>query len=185
MIDELLIQTHITSSFWYDICVNLHSKFKNYWSYTDVIHIEWLLYSRRCLFSVLELDVRHDWWVMAPSTHCSFFLISHLCVLTHITRKLQVMYGRSAYQMTVLLSETFLVWFRVAREIQLLKNYIYRELQPQTHIGHSLMQIVCILQAHIYIAIWQTTTHDNKTHIPNDCLLHTKWQLYCQQYILL
>ena len=49
------------------------------------------------------------------------------------------------------------------------------ELQPQTGIIRSLMQhCVCMLQAHTYIAIWCATTHDNKTHVPYDCILHTK-----------
>ena len=30
-------------------------------------HGEWLLHCWRFLFSVLELDVRYDWWVMAPT----------------------------------------------------------------------------------------------------------------------
>ena len=75
--------------------------------------MEWLLYYRRCLFSVLELDERYDWWVMEPNMHHSLFPISHLCVLTYITWKLQVVYGCSAYQTTALLLETFFVWLRV------------------------------------------------------------------------
>ena len=51
------------------------------------------------LFSMLELDVRYDWWVTAPNTHHSLFPLSHLCMLTHIhvTSKLQVIYRWSAY----------------------------------------------------------------------------------------
>ena len=42
-----------------------------------------------------------------------------------------------------------------------------RDLQPQTCIGHSLIQhFVCILQAHTYIVIYCATAHGNKTHIP-------------------
>ena len=38
------------------------------------------------------------------------------------------------------------------------------ELRPQTGIGGSLIQhCVCIPQASTYIAIWYTTTHNNKT----------------------
>ena len=37
------------------------------------VHIDRLLYYRKFLFSVLELDVRYDWRVMAPNTHCSLF----------------------------------------------------------------------------------------------------------------
>ena len=38
---------------------------------------------------------------------------------THNFKTIQVICGRSAYGMTVLLPETFTVWFRVAREIRL------------------------------------------------------------------
>ena len=56
---------------------------------------------------------------MAPNVHFCFFVISHLCILTPITWRLQVIYGRSPYWMTALLSEIFLVGFRVAQEIQM------------------------------------------------------------------
>ena len=60
------------------------------------------------------------------------------------------------------------------------------ELQLQTCTDHSLMQhFVHILQAYTYIAIWCTTIHDSKTHVPYDCILHTKRQLCCQQCIVL
>ena len=101
------------------ISASLHSWLKNYWSYMDILHIDWLLNYRICLFSVLELDVRYSWWVMAPNAHCSLFPISHLCVFTCITWKLQVICECSAYQMTALLSETFFMWFRAAWEIWL------------------------------------------------------------------
>ena len=70
----------------------------------------------------LELYVSYDWRVMAPNMHCSLFPICHLCVLTRITWKLPVIYGRSSCQTTALLSNTFLVWNRVAWEIWL-KSY--------------------------------------------------------------
>ena len=79
----------------------------------DVPHIKWLLYYRRYLFSVLDLDVRYNWQVLAPKMHHSLFPISHLCILTCITWKLPVIYECCAYQMTALLMETFVVWFRV------------------------------------------------------------------------
>ena len=53
-----------------------------------------------------------------------------------------------------------------------------RELRPKTRIGRSLIQhCVCILQVHIYIILWYATMPDNKTHVPYDCILHTKRQL--------
>ena len=61
--------------------------------------------------------------------------------------------------MTALLLETLLVWFIVARKIEL-KSY-----GPQTRIGRSLIQhCVRVLQAHIYIAIYLMTTY----YVPNE-----------------
>ena len=53
---------------------------EKYRLYADILHIEWLLYYRKCLFSVLELDARYEWRVTPPNTHRSLFLISHFCV---------------------------------------------------------------------------------------------------------
>ena len=78
-------------------------------SYVDLVHIEWLLYDQRGIFSVLELDARYHWQVMAANTHCSLLLISNLCILTRIIWKLQVIHGCSAYRTTALLLEIFLV----------------------------------------------------------------------------
>ena len=60
-----------------------------------------------------------------------------LCVLTHLTWKLQVVFGCSTSQTTVLLSKTFLLWFSA------------RELWPQKrHHDHSLQQY-CVHTASI------------------------------------
>ena len=73
------------------------------------------LLSKMSIFCIRAWS-RYDWRVMVPNPHHSLFPISHLCVLIHITWKLQVtrIYGRSVYQTTALLLDTFLVWFRVA-----------------------------------------------------------------------
>ena len=65
------------------------------------------------------LHARYDWQVMVPNMCCSLFLMCHLYVLTCITWKLQVIYGHSTHRTTAVLSNTFLVWFRVAWEVQL------------------------------------------------------------------
>ena len=97
-----------------------YTRKKNYRSYMDILHIKWLLYYWRCLFSVLEVDVRYKWWVVAPNMHSSFLSKGHnLCILTGITWKLQVIYEHSAYWTTAILSETFFVWFSVSWEIRL------------------------------------------------------------------
>ena len=59
--------------------------------YADVLHILPLLYYRRCLFSVLELDVRYKWSLMPSKMYRSLFLVSHFSVysiLRHVTLKL-------------------------------------------------------------------------------------------------
>ena len=37
-----------------------------------------LVYSRKCLFSVLELDARYEWWIMPPDMHRNPFQSSHI-----------------------------------------------------------------------------------------------------------
>ena len=44
---------------------------------------------------------------------------------------------------------------------------------------------VRILQTRAYIVIYCATIHDNKTHVPYDCILHNKQWLYCQWCIVL
>ena len=67
----------------------LHLQLENYRSYGDFLHIKRLLYSWRCLFSVLELDVRYEWQVVSPNMHCSLFLRSHLFVYSCIRHILE------------------------------------------------------------------------------------------------
>ena len=143
-----------------------HHFVHTYTSYTNILHIEWLLYYRRCLFSVLDLRARYNWWVTTPNTHHSFFLIWHLCILPRITWKLQVVYRHSTYWTTSLLLKTFLEQFRVAWEIQL-ESY-----GPRHTCDHSLIQhcLACTASPYIlYITIWCTTIYDNKTHVAYDC----------------
>ena len=118
---ELWVQTHIATTFWYNILCILSLITRKLQSYVDVLHIELLLYYRRCIFSLLGLDVRYELWVTLPKTHYSLST-SHFCiysVLRHITLKLQVICGRSAYWTAAIISETFFVWFRVALDIRL------------------------------------------------------------------
>ena len=109
----------------------------------DVLHIKWLLYYQRCLFSVLELDVRYKWWVTPPNKHPSLFSISHSCVysvLRHITWKLQAIRGSSAYQTTTVLSQKFFVWFTVALEIQLGS---YNSRHASVFIWYNIVCVYC------------------------------------------
>ena len=43
-----------------------------------------------------------------------------------------------------------------------------------THWSFSDLHCVHILQAHTNIGIRYTTMHDNKTHVPDDCMLRMK-----------
>ena len=142
-------------------------------------------------------------WIKTCITN--LFPVQHLCILTLITRKLQVIYGRT-YRMTGLLLEISIFCVRAEYTNRLASYGSKHSLQflfnkpfvhPYTHslkttgyvwtfsilsdyftigdIGHSLMQnCMHILQVCIYIAIWCATMHDTKTHIPYDCILHTK-----------
>ena len=97
-----------------------------------------------------------------------------LCVLTLVTRKLQVMYGQSTYWITALLLEMSIFGVKPGCQRRVAWGTLYPtgELWPHTHM---IQHCVSILQAHTYIAIWYVGTHDNKTHIPNDWL-HTTHQ---------
>ena len=181
-ISKLWIQTHIATSFWYNIlCILTLITWKlqvvhgcSTYRMTDIL-------SEMSIFFI-KLNARYNWWVMIPNMHRSLFLISHLCVLTHIhvTWKLQVTYRRSAYWMTALLLKTFLVCYGVAWEIWL-ESY-----DPRYILIILWYKIVmCILQTHTYITIWCATMHYNNTDVPYDCILHTKRWIYCQQRIIL
>ena len=90
---ELWIQTCIGPSFLYDIlCILTHTMEITGHIWMFYLHSAWLFCHQRFLFSVLELGARYDWQIMAPSTHCSVFSISTLCILnTHNHKsKLQV-----------------------------------------------------------------------------------------------
>ena len=111
--------------------------------------------NRRFLFSVLDLDLGYNWQAMAPNTHHSLFSISNLIVRTYkLNLKLQLIYGRSVYRTTVLLSKTFFVWFR--REIRL-ENYRPRHASVILMTQHCVC-VYTVLQTRTYIAICCTTT---------------------------
>ena len=108
---ELWIQVCITASFRKNVsCILSLITWKLYRSYLGLLHIEWLLCYWKCIFSVLKLDARYNWWVMSPNTHGSLFPISHLSTYTCNLKNTRHTYGCSAYWTTALLSETFLVW---------------------------------------------------------------------------
>ena len=110
----------------------------------DIIHIEWMHYHQRCVFSVLELDVRYDWWVMGPNTYESFFPISYLCVLICITKPIQVVYGHSAYHTTTLNPRHFLCC------LELHERSNWRATAPDMHRSISDTTL-CAYTASLYI----------------------------------
>ena len=81
-IGELWIQTRIatTSNRTFRVYLYLHAQHENCRLYVDVLLFKWLLYYWRCLFSLLDLDVRYEWRVTPLNTYCSLFPISHFCI---------------------------------------------------------------------------------------------------------
>ena len=112
---------------------------------------------------------------LSPSTHRSLFLIWDLCILIHITWKLQVTYGLSAFRTTGLLSETFLC------AIQLCESPNWRAVAPD-YISRFLIQhCVYMYNASLYLnrylvrnytwqqnshTLWLQTTHRTMALLP-------------------
>ena len=155
-IGELWIQTCIATTFRYDIWCMLtlvtrklqvvcgHSTYQMTALLSEMPSF--------CVRAGCEIRMA-SYTCMSPKTHRSLFPMSHFCVysvLRHITWKLQVICGRSAYRTTAILSETFFVWFRVALEIWL-ESYGLR------HASAVLWySIVCIYCNPIYTSLFGT-----------------------------
>ena len=95
------------------LCASLHPQLQNCRLYKNVLHvpIKQLLHYWGYVFSRLDLYARYNQWVMDPNTHHTHFPMWHLCILTLITRKLQVVYGRCTFQTTI--ASPFLkLWLR-------------------------------------------------------------------------
>ena len=73
-----------------------------------------------------------------------------------------------------------LVWFSFVTDIQL-------ESYDSKHTSVFLWyKLVCVYCKPIYTSLFgaqMCMTID--THVPYDCILHTKWRLYCQRWIVL
>ena len=123
------------------------------------------LLSEMSIFCV-RAGCEYDWRVITLNMHRSLFALNHLCVLTHITWK---------YNEDVLHIEWLLYYQSdFLRSLKLHERPEFEGYDPR----HSSVVL-------FYIAIWCATTLDNKTHVPYDCTLHIKGQLYCQWYIIL
>ena len=120
-----------------------------YFVYVDILHIERLLYSQTCLFSVLELDARYDLRVMAPNTHLTSvcpisrcaYLNAYMHISTHkrlyIAWELQVIWTLSVSNDCSTIGDTPWVVKSSMRDPT-------GRLRPRTCIGHSLIQ-TCLL----------------------------------------
>ena len=154
--------------------------------------LTFLLYYRRCLFSVWGVDARYWWWGMPPNVHHSLFSISHSCVhsaLRRITWKLQVICGHAAYRTTPILSETFFVLFRFTLEIQL-ESYCTAQDMHWLFSDTTLCACTASLCIHHYLVrnyawqpnsrtLWVHTTHQTTALLPTmHCLIRTKLASY-------
>ena len=101
---------------------------------------------------------------MDPSTHRNLFPIRHFVRTRLVTRKLQEVYGRSTYLTTAILSEMSIFCVRAGCGMRLA--------------SYGFKLSLCGLELHASLFGARATTHDNKTHVPYDCILHTKRRLY-------
>ena len=170
-IGELWIQTHITTSFQYDIlCILTLLTWKvqvvygccTYQMTPLVFEISIFCIKAGCKIQLVSYASKH-------ALQC--LLINHLCIHTLLSWKLEVIHGYSAYQMTGLPSETVLLLFRVEWEIWL-ESYSPRHVSVV--FWYNIVYVYCKL-VHTLLFSAHATKHDNKTHLPYDCKLHTKW----------
>ena len=122
----------------------------------EVLHVQWLHYYWRCLFSVLNQDMRYHWRVLTPWTRCSLFRISHLSVLTHITWKLAGCIWTSANQMTAI------SWENIACVVYRSMSSTWRAKATDTHQSFAIHHCVRRLQAHCTQLYGAPLRHDNK-----------------------
>ena len=136
--------------------------------------MEWLLYYWTCVFSVLELHARYNWWVMAPNLYWSPIPKCNLCSLTCITWESYRL--RSTYRMTALLLETFYsgmsdhtgqLWPQKCTTVVLWYNTMW------------------VLQAHIYSILECAAMNYNKTRVDCDFTTHETMALLPKMYFLI
>ena len=158
---------HVTTSFRYDIlCVLILITPKIQIVYGHSTYRMTALL-QRCLCSVLELDMRYDWQVMAPNTHHNLKTTGHVWMFCM---------SNNYYQ------EHSLCGCWVAWEI-LLESY-----GPIHTLVALIQHCMCAYTSspykHHYLVCnyaWQ----QNSCTVPYDCILHTKQRPYCQGCIIL
>ena len=159
-ISALWLQTHTTVSPWYAILCTL--------SYKDGSTCPMTALLSEILFTGVQLYARYSWQVMAPKHASQSFLIRNLCipVLPHITWKLLIVCGRSAYWMTALLLKTFLMWIRVVWEIRL-ESYS----PMHTSWSFSDTTLLCVHWEPEHTSLFGTqTVHGNRSHVVYGCI---------------
>ena len=160
---------HCRLFFYAPFCAYLHVQLANWRSYKDTIPNKRLLYYRRYLFSVVELDK-----VMVPNTHRSFFPISHLSALTYLTWKLRVIYGRSS---------KWLLYYRSHSScgLELQERSNSRATAPDTHRSFSDTTLYAYTTSpciHHYLVRNYAWQQSSRTQLMT-AYLHTKRRLYC------
>ena len=128
---------HNHFSIWHFVCTYAHNS-----KTTGRI---WTFYISNDCSSIrdVELDERYGWQVMTPNTHCSLFPTRHLCVLTHITWKLDM------HVWTFCILNDCSTIKDISDVVQSCMSDSTGKLQPQTCIGCSLMQH-CVYTASPY-----------------------------------
>ena len=182
-IDELWIQARIATSFWYEIlCVltlitqQLQVAYgcSTYWMTTLLLEMSIFCVRAGCKIQLMSYGSKHalqclsDKQIVHTWTH-NMKTAGHIMDVPFIKRMLY-------YQRHSLCA------------LELHERSYWRAMAPDTHQSFSdttLCAYTASPHIHMYIAIWCATTHDNRTHVPYDCILHTKWRLYCQQHIIL
>ena len=89
----------------------------------------------------------------------------------HITWKLQVIHGRSAYRKTAILLDAFFVWFRLAWGIWL-ESY-----GPRHALFVLWYNTVCIYCKHVRTSLFRTLLHIHLTTNSRTLWLHTTHQM--------
>ena len=144
--------------------VYLHSKLKNYRLYMDFLHIEWLLYYRWCLYSVLKLDARYMQLVSYGLKHA----LQSLSAWTFYTGELQ-----PKKDMHQLFSDTALCTCTASPYLHryLVCNYTWQQNSRTLwlHTTHQMMAILPMTYRFIIVKSASYTTHCSAYSINRVC----------------
>ena len=146
--------------------------------WTLYIHIDRLIYYRRCLFTVLELGARYEGRITSPNTHRTFSAKPFVRIQLYLIR----ICGSSAYHIRTFsqLNDCDIIGCILCVVYSCMRDRLERY-GPRHALFVLWYNIVCVY----YTMLTYTTAPNNKTHKPYDCILHTKRRLYCQRSIIL